>query len=555
MARTSRRFEEKTVDTGSKELYRAGIYTRLSNERTESWRDKSSSIETQTLTCKEYALKENIQVVDIYTDYEYSGTNFNRPDFQNMMQAIRERRINCIIIKDLSRLGREYLEMGRLIDKVFPFLGVRFISVNDKLDTVKEMDTKKSFEVTIKNIINDMYAKDISVKIKTSKMNRAKKGYFIGSNPPYGYKVIKEEQGQRLEVDENVRFIVEEMFNLTLEGKSQLEVTRHLNEVGYATPTVYYKTGRIYREDGDPEWHVGSVGKLLNNQAYAGDMVQGIKSQYLAEGKKQKLADKKDYIVVLDTHEAIISRETFMRIQEERKQRKADSVFSAKPHNFKREPENRFQGLIFSHETGEELYRRTRIDGGSKTKVLKYLYRNERFNGSTEDKETLFIMEADLDARIASDIRKVVQSITNRTRFTKTIRARYAKAVEDIVQKLNQLDDVILKEERSAQKIYEDYSLGQIDRNSYLLARDVSQGHIETIEREKAALEEKVNLLKQDKKKAFRWIKDIFSANSLEKLSTELVQSLVEKVTVYGTHDFEVVYKFNMESLKEDTHE
>ena len=156
MARTSRRFENNKVTVDSKTLYKAGIYTRLSNERTESWRNKSSSIETQILNCKEYALKENIQVVSVFTDYEYSGTNFNRPEFQNMMQAVRDRKINCIIIRDLSRLGREYLEMGRLIDKVFPFLGVRFISVNDKLDTIKEVDTKKSFEVTIKNIINDM---------------------------------------------------------------------------------------------------------------------------------------------------------------------------------------------------------------------------------------------------------------------------------------------------------------------------------------------------------------------------------------------------------------
>ena len=172
-------------------LYRAGIYTRLSSERHEEWREKSSSIETQVLFGKEYALKENIKVIQVYTDYEYSGTNFERPQFQEMMKDIRERRINCIIIRDLSRLGREYLEMGRLIDKVFPFLGVRFISVNDKLDTVKDVDSKKSFEITLKYIVNDMYAKDISVKIKSSKHNRARNGYFIGSVPPFGYKVVK----------------------------------------------------------------------------------------------------------------------------------------------------------------------------------------------------------------------------------------------------------------------------------------------------------------------------------------------------------------------------
>lgn len=191
MARTSKRYIRKNEEQAQKVFYKAGVYTRLSSERKEEWREKSSSIETQVLCCKEYALKENIKVVNIYTDYEYSGTNFERPQFQEMMQDIRERRINCIIIRDLSRLGREYLEMGRLIDKVFPFLGVRFISVNDKVDTVKDLDSKKSFEVTLKNIVNDMYAKDISVKIKTSKHNRARNGYFIGSVPPYGYKVVK----------------------------------------------------------------------------------------------------------------------------------------------------------------------------------------------------------------------------------------------------------------------------------------------------------------------------------------------------------------------------
>ena len=216
MARTSKRYVEVKKEQKERSIYKAAIYTRLSNDRTEEWRAKSSSIETQVLACKEYALNENIEIVSTYTDYEYSGTNFDRPEFQQMMADIKGRKINCIIIRDLSRLGREYLEMGRLIDKVFPFLGVRFISVSDKVDTIKEIDSKKSFEVTLKNIINDMYAKDISVKIKTSKHNRARNGYFIGSVPPFGYKVVKLKEGQKLEVDENVSHIVKEMFKLSL---------------------------------------------------------------------------------------------------------------------------------------------------------------------------------------------------------------------------------------------------------------------------------------------------------------------------------------------------
>lgn len=364
MARTSKRYIEKKSEKTERKVFKAGIYTRLSNERTEEWREKSYSIETQILSCKEYALKENIDVLEVYTDYEYSGTNFERPSFQNMMQDIRDRRINCIIIRDLSRLGREYLEMGRLIDKVFPFLGVRFISVNDKLDTVKETDSKKSFEVTLKNIINDMYAKDISVKIKTSKHNRARNGYFIGSVPPYGYKIKKTKEGQKLVIDENVRFIVEEMFDLTFQGKSQYEVAKHFNEKGYAPGMIYYKTGRVYRENDDPEWNKGTISKMLTNPVYTGTLVQGVRQQNLAKGIKQHFVDESQYIICENAHEAIIFKEVYERILQERRERKKNHVFSSPMYNFEnRDYENRFKGLVINNNTGKELNRRTRIYG------------------------------------------------------------------------------------------------------------------------------------------------------------------------------------------------
>ena len=158
MARISRRNLIKTEEKKTLSSFRAGIYTRLSQERTEEWRNKSSSIETQIEICQEYANSENMNLVKVYTDYEYSGTNFDRPGYIEMMDDVRNGIINCIIIRDLSRLGREHLEMGRLVDKVFPFLGVRFISVVDKIDTERGIDAKLSFEMLIKNLINDMYA-------------------------------------------------------------------------------------------------------------------------------------------------------------------------------------------------------------------------------------------------------------------------------------------------------------------------------------------------------------------------------------------------------------
>ncbi|HES8096846.1 TPA: recombinase family protein [Streptococcus pyogenes] len=549
MARTSKRYIEKKSEKTERKVFKAGIYTRLSNERTEEWREKSYSIETQILSCKEYALKENIDVLEVYTDYEYSGTNFERPSFQNMMQDIRDRRINCIIIRDLSRLGREYLEMGRLIDKVFPFLGVRFISVNDKLDTVKETDSKKSFEVTLKNIINDMYAKDISVKIKTSKHNRARNGYFIGSVPPYGYKIKKSKQGQKLVIDENVRFIVEEMFDLTLQGKSQYEVAKHFNEKGYAPGMIYYKTGRIYREDDDPEWNKGTISKMLTNPAYTGTLVQGVKQQNLAKGIKQHFVDESQYIICENAHEPIISKEVHERILQERRERKKNHVFSSPMHNFEnRDYDNRFKGLVINNNTGKELNRRTRIYGKNKDR-LYYSFQNERFSGSIKPEKSVFIMERDLDQAISDKISEFIMNTTSKTKFVNRIKARFNKAINTFKKDIENLKRKNLNEENIIQRAYEEYSLGKIDRDEYLLKREIAQSHMSTFDNEISAIEVNISKLKKERLKSTKWINDLYASKNLEKLPGDLIHSLIEKIIVYDKHEFEIVFKFNIDNL------
>lgn len=548
MARTSKRYIRKNEEQAQKVFYKAGVYTRLSSERKEEWREKSSSIETQVLCCKEYALKENIKVVNIYTDYEYSGTNFERPQFQEMMQDIRERRINCIIIRDLSRLGREYLEMGRLIDKVFPFLGVRFISVNDKVDTVKDLDSKKSFEVTLKNIVNDMYAKDISVKIKTSKHNRARNGYFIGSVPPYGYKVVKLKEGQKLEVDENVRFIVEEMFRLTLEGKSQYEVAKHFNTKGYATGMVYYKTGRIYRQDGDPQWNKGTISKMLTNRAYTGTLVQGVKQQNLAKGMKQQYVDESQHIIYENAHEPIISKEDFEKVLQGRADRLKNNAFGAEMHNFERDYENRYKGLIFNNATGKELYRRTRIYGINHDR-LYYSFQNDTFTGKIDNEVRVFIMERDLDKAMSEKVAEFITKATSKAKLIERVSTRFSESIGKLNEDISKLKTKTQKEELLIQKAYEEYSLGKIDREVYSLKREIALSHIATINNEVISIEKVVKDLERDKRISIKWIKDVFSAKKDEKLPADLIHSLVEKIIVHGNHNFEIIFKFSMDSL------
>lgn len=548
MARTSKRYVQKAENSTEKIFYKAGIYTRLSSERKEEWREKSSSIETQVLCCKEYALKENIKVLNTYTDYEYSGTNFERPQFQEMMQDIKDRKINCIIIRDLSRLGRDYLEMGRLIDKVFPFLGVRFISINDKVDTVKDLDSKKSFEVTLKNIVNDMYAKDISVKIKTSKHNRAKNGYFIGTVPPYGYKVVKLKEGQKLEVDEKVRFIVEEMFRLTLEGKSQYEVAKYLNKKGYATGMVYYKTGRVYRLEGEPQWHKSTISKILTNRAYTGRLVQGRRQQNLAKGVKQHFVEENEQIIFENAHEPIISKEDFEKVLEGRKQRLENHPFAAKMHDFERDYENRYKGLVFNDNTGKELFRRTRIYGKNQDR-LYYSFQNDTSTGTLEKEKSVFVMEKDLDKAISDKVSEFITKATSKKKFIERVSLRFDEGLSLAIKDIDKLKDKVLKEDLLIQKAYEEYSLGKIERELYSLKREIALSHIATINNEVIALENKSKEIEKEKRKSLKWIRDVFSAKGIEKISGDLIHSLVEKIIVYDNHNFKVVFKFNMDML------
>ncbi|WP_193319768.1 recombinase family protein, partial [Streptococcus pneumoniae] len=220
MARTKNRSRVETVEKIPLQTYRTGIYIRLSKERTESWRHKSQSLKTQESLARTFAQEKGLTVTKCYIDYEYSGTKFNRPAYQDMMEDIKRGVINCILIRDLSRLGRNYIEIGRLIDKVFPFMGVRFISINDNLDTLNGLEDKKSFEVEIKNLVNDLYSKDISKKVMSYNIHQASQGYYIGTSAPYGYRIDRQEAGARLVIDNQVKPILEFIFQQAIEGVS-----------------------------------------------------------------------------------------------------------------------------------------------------------------------------------------------------------------------------------------------------------------------------------------------------------------------------------------------
>ena len=217
--------------------YRCAAYLRLS--RSDGDQQESNSIKNQRALLNDYLGKHpELHKVDEYVDDGYSGTNFERPDFKRMMQDIENRKINCIIVKDLSRFGRNYIETGRYLERIFPFMGVRFIAINDHYDSAEENDDKGRILIPFNNLINDTYCRDISMRVRSHLDVKRKEGQFIGSFAGYGYQKDPKDKNHLI-IDEYAAGIVQEIFKLKLNGMSAQHIANHLNELGVLPPNEY----------------------------------------------------------------------------------------------------------------------------------------------------------------------------------------------------------------------------------------------------------------------------------------------------------------------------
>ena len=543
MARISRRNLIKTEEKKTLSSFRAGIYTRLSQERTEEWRNKSSSIETQIEICQEYANSENMNLVKVYTDYEYSGTNFDRPGYIEMMDDVRSGLINCIIIRDLSRLGREHLEMGRLVDKVFPFLGVRFISVVDKIDTERGIDAKLSFEMLIKNLINDMYAKDIGYKVKTSKRLNAKQGFFIGSNPPFGYKVVEKDGGRKLEPDEVSKKIIERIFTRYVAGENTFKIAKELNEDNISTSSAYNKTGNILREPGEPQWRKGTIANMLRQRVYTGCLVQGTKEN--VPGKKSghyRQKPKDEWIIVEDTHEAIIPKDLFKAAQEILDNNKEKDHFKITRHDLKREPINKYKGLIFDGNTKLILKRNCIKSRKKNAKFYYYKFTNEENNGVILETPYISIMEEDLDRLVINKLRNVL-SIDASGADCKDRIIDISKMNIEVVEKHRiSLSLKISKLNSELKKLYEAYSLGKLEKEEYLEERILNRNKLNTYEKELSNLDLEILSIEAKTEEELELFDYLTSYNDI-KLDEEIIPKYIDRIDVYDNETIKISLK------------
>ena len=293
--------------------WRVGIYLRLSND--DGYNKESNSISNQKSLIK-YFLNSNkdLKAVDYYIDDGFTGTDFNRPGFNKMMDDIYNGKINSVIVKDLSRLGRNYLEVGYFFEKVIPQYEIRFIAINDNVDSFLKPETMYSLEITFKNLMNESYSKDISNKIKSSFLISKKNGNFIGVVAPYGY--IKDPSDKhKFIVDEEAANVVKNIFNMAMNGKSRKEIVNELNKKNIMTPSKYiqlkfnYRTGNV-----SSKWTVNSLDTILKNESYIGTLVQGKTARRSHKDHTDYRINKDEWLKTENHHKAIVKKEIFLQV-------------------------------------------------------------------------------------------------------------------------------------------------------------------------------------------------------------------------------------------------
>ena len=571
MARTkNRHIPQSEIGTkvikAAEKTYIAGIYTRLSQERKEDYRDKSNSLEMQEELCIKTANEKDIKIFRAYKDYEYSGTNFKRPAFLEMMEDIRVGRINCIIVKDMSRFGREYLEIANYIEKIFPFLEVRFISVNDNLDTKDGIKSDKSYEIAIKNIFNDLYAKDISKKVKASKEVKMKQGSFIGAMAPYGYKVEKIDGKRVLVIDEKVADVVRLMFHFASQGKSNIQIARELTKT-YTTPAEYKRTGRVFKGKEDiKQWDISSISKILSDEVYIGNLTQRVYSNRHDSSRKSKFRDKKEWIITENTHEALIEKDIFENIRQLKDENKGTLPYSSLKNIIKDGKENigvkiqrdytkegKYDGLIKCGICGRNLKKQYGPRGLKVNDEVCYCYYCKGTDRLKSEKSHVRIYETDLDRILLDTLKRLFSS------FYQEDKGLHIKTyLENMsAEKLNQVSkgmDTNNKKIDSLrvklQEQYENYVKGEVLLSEFKTESNRIDRQIKTIKNELKVLDDKKRSIKKRKKELKKFTEALFYHLDNDKgieVDKELVDTLISRIELSKYKQVTIYFRFNLD--------
>ena len=539
-------------------VYSVGIYARLSVEGSSR---KNESVQTQIEIAKEYMKgREDMVLYDCYSDLGKTGTDFEREGFERLMADVKLRRVDCVIVKDFSRFGRNYIEAGNYIQKIFPFLGVRFVSVTDCFDSlVAEND---DLGVNLKNLANEMYARDIALKVKSSKRTRRESGSYVGGVPPYGYRAEWICGKKCLLVESETAGVVKWIYDQYEEGRSLREIAAELYAREIHRPTEYHRYNHPCRQPGEAlhEWPRTSIKALLTNIVYTGCMEiggTGVGNDVLRKlkgdesgGSKPEGTESAYEPVKENTHEAIVSGEQFCRIAgrfEERAEKAKGRASCAK-----REEKDLFDGVLFCGCCGKKLGRRDFVkksETGGKIRSCSYFCRN---SGRIDDFccETGTVSRDVLTEMVNAVLRQeaALNGILTEELEQENIKGAGERKAE-IQKEINAIQKRLKAAERAGSEQYRKYREGIINRETFLewRAQDAKEA-----EKERLRLEEERRRIDEVDTEAERQrvlLRELTAFPEKSELDGEWIPTLIQRIDLYPDKRAEITFRFASRGL------
>ena len=522
------------------------LYCRLS--RDDNLEGDSNSIQNQKLILQKYADENGFQNTRFYVDDGYSGANFDRPAWNRLMDDVRSGKIQCIVVRDLSRFGRDYVETGNYLEKIFPALGTRFISVKENFDSFTASGSTETLSVSLQNLVNAIYSRDISKKVSTALRAQMETGTFRNRNLPYGY--LWNEDKTAYVVDEEAAGAVRQIFRWKLQGVSVYTIVEQLKASGVESPERHKR--RVGTRTGDniqgQGWCPSTVRGILQNRAYIGEMICGKSETALYKGLKKQLAAKEDWIVVLDAHLPIVSATDFEAVERQMLEgsahREASMEWSA---DIRAGIIDLFAGKIFCADCEKRMYyKRQHIQ--CKGVVFRGVYdcsthvrrgHDTCFSHSIRqdvlDKKVFHIVRDQL--RVALDYEKLLKAMRG-SAGEANIREKYNAAVSSVKLKLN-----ALKKKRTG--LYENYVEGILNEEEYAFAKQTYEEQYETLSRLLDEAVERRERFLESISPENKWLTMMRGVSRMTELTQELVDAIIKRVLVYNKDRIEVELNYN----------
>ncbi len=529
-------------------VYHASIYLRLSKEDgdvTTGSKNESNSISNQKSLIMDFLKdKHDIQVVSIREDDGYSGVDFNRPSFQLMLEDIKKGIIDCVIVKDLSRFGRNYIEVGRYLEKLFPMLDVRFIAVNDNYDSLNT-DTAHDIVMPFKNLINDSYCRDLSVKIRSHLAVKRKNGEFIGAFACYGYLKDPENKNQLI-IDTYAGPIVQDIFKMKINGYSQYRIADILNEQGILSPMEYKRSMGVHFETSfkvNPKavWSAKAVSRILTNEVYTGVLVQGKQTTPNHKVKVRQAVEEKDWIRIEQAHAPLIDSCLFEIVQtllerDTRTSPKADSVFP-------------LAGLLYCGDCGQPMVRKTTtysLKNAGDFPDKKYAY--FVCQGQSNDKSCSWhrIREKELLDAVLQAVNLHISNVLNTEKALEDIET--APSVQFFIQKyeghIEKKEAELAKAEKLKVGIYEDLKDGLLDKAEYLKLKQEFDQRIQDANDAIRELRKEILALSENHSKHYAWMDYFKNFGELKELTRWAAAITINRIFVYEDNRIKIVFNF-----------